>query len=621
MCGIIGVITYDQAFPYGYLGILKLLNRGYDSIGCATLHQTTEGNHLTVHKYASDEKVMADVKIIKHQHEHTGQIFIAHSRWATNGKKTDANAHPHQSMCNKFALVHNGIIENYEELKHSLENNGYTFRSETDSEVIVNLISYYYKKLSDVILSIKSALAQLEGTYSLIILCTDTPNLMYVSRHGSPCLIGFNDNNNFTMVTSEVYGFDKKINRYIIVKNHDIITLTKTKENIIMQSIDENVYTNKNFTLAIEEHTCAPYKHWTIKEICEQPMSCMRAMNMGGRIKNDDEVILGGFDEYSTKLLESENLILLGCGTSYNSGLLVSYLFKDISGFNTVQVFDGAEFTESDIPKKGKTCFVFLSQSGETKDLHLCVELLKKLRKNGKELIMTGVVNVVDSMIARDVDCGTYLNCGREFAVASTKSFSSQIVVLTLIALWFSQNRNLCSDERKETIKKLLRLQNDITTVIETNKDKCKEIAKHLATYQSSFVLGKGTYEAVAKEGSLKLKEIGYIHTESYSSSALKHGPYALLEDGFPVFLLCPNDKHLSKNQMTFSELKTRGAFVVGISDKELSGFDKFIKLPTKGYTEILSTVALQLIAYYLSIEKGNNCDFPKNLCKTCSVE
>lgn len=573
-----------------------------------------------MHKYASDDKEMADIKILKHQHEHTGHISIFHSRWRTTGGKTDANSHPHVDMYEKFALVHNGIIENYEELKESLDDIGYIFKSETDTEVIVNLISYYYSKINDVTLAIKSALKQLEGTYALVILCTDTPNSMYVARHGSPCLIGFSEDNKLAMVASEVYGFDKKINKYIVVRNHDIITLNKNEHKIDMISTEENEYVNKNFTLSVEDHTCAPYKHWTIKEISEQPTSCMRAMNMGGRIKNDREVILGGFEQHKNELLDSDNLILLGCGTSYNAGLLMTHLFKQICDFNVVNIYDGAEFTENDIPKIGKTCFIFLSQSGETKDLHLCVEMLKKIRDNGKKLIMVGVVNVVDSLIARDVDCGAYLNCGREFAVASTKAFSSQIVVLSLIAIWFAQHRNIAAHERTDIIRKLLRLQTDITTTIETNTDICKNIAKCLATKQSAFLLGKETFEAVAKEGALKMKEIGYIHTESYSSSALKHGPYALLDDGFPVFLLCPNDRNFVKNHMTFDELKSRGAFVVGISDKDISGFDKFIKLPAKGHTEILSTVALQLVSYYLSIEKEINVDFPKGLAKVCST-
>lgn len=621
MCGIIGVLTYEQSFIYGFLGIQKLLNRGYDSIGVGTIDTSSNITKIKVNKYASDDNEMADIKILKHQHEHIGNISIFHSRWRTTGSKTDINSHPHSCYYNKFSLVHNGIIENYEELKISLEKEGFDFKSETDTEVIVNLISYYYLKINDVTEAINLALEQLEGTYALVILCTDTPNSMYVVRHGSPCLIGFSNDDKFVMVSSEAYGFDKKINKYIVVNNHDIITLTKSTDVIIFNSAKEHIYPNKKFALAVEEHTYAPYNHWTIKEINDQSISCMRAINMGGRIRSNNEVLLGGLEQHYNELLEADNLILLGCGTSYNAGLLMTHLFKEISGFNNVNIFDGAEFCENDIPKYGKTCFVFLSQSGETKDLHLCVEMLKKLREKGNDLTIVGVVNVVDSLISRDVDCGTYLNCGREFAVASTKAFSSQIVVLTLIAIWFAQHRNLNIDERERMIKKILRLQNDITFVIESTKDICKEIAKYLVDKTDSFLLGKGTFEAVAREGALKMKEIGYIHTESYSSSALKHGPYALLDEGFPVFLLCPDDKNLVKNRTTLNELKSRNAYTIGISDKEISGFDKFIKIPKGGYTEILTTIPLQLIAYYLSLEKGINPDFPRGLAKCVTTE
>ena len=624
MCGICGCISYDNSFPYGYLGILRLLNRGYDSSGASTVVHNASGEpNFITNKYASDENEMADVKILRHQHEHIGNLSIFHSRWRTTGGKTDENSHPHLDMYEKFSLVHNGIIENYVELRDMLISNGYEFKSETDTEVIVNLISYYYRIKNDVLESIKLALIKLEGTYALVILAIDCPNKMYAVRHGSPCLIGFSDDSKFAMIVSEVYGFDKKISKYIIVDNHDIITLEKTSSHIVMTSTENKIYENKNFVLSLEDQSCAPYKHWTMKEICEQPVSCIRAMNMGGRIKNDSEVILGGFNEHKQKLLECDNLIVLACGTSYNAGLAMLPTFKQISGFNTVQIFDGAEFAEYDIPKIGSTCFLLISQSGETKDLHICVEMIKNIREQNKNnnLILAGIVNVVDSLIAREVDCGTYLNCGREVAVASTKAFSSQMVVLTLVAIWFAQNRNLSKDIRKNLIHKLTRLQTDIVTTIDKNKEICKSIAKQLATFDSAFLLGKETFEAVAKEGSLKMKEIGYIHTESYSSSALKHGPYALLNQGFPVILLSPDDKHFSKNQMTLDELKSRGAYVIGISDVELSNtYDNKIKVPTGGYSEILFTVVMQLIAYYLAMEKGINADFPRALCKVVTT-
>ena len=627
MCGICGFIGYENSFKYGYLGILKLLNRGYDSVGVTTINVNCSDEKCVfiTHKYASDDNELADSKIIKHQSEHNGTISIFHSRWRTTGGKTDTNSHPHTDTKGKFSLVHNGIIENYVELKSFLLGKGFTFKSETDTEVIVNLISYHYlNNLGNPIEAIRIALSEIDGTYALAVLCIDTPDQLYCVRHGSPLLIGFPNDNKFAMLSSERHGFDVKINKYIIVDSNDIISLKKENGKVVMASYENKIYQNKEIELSsdFQPHTPFPHKHWTIKEIHDQSISCVNAIGMGGRILTDNSVRMGGLEMKKSLLLTARNLIILGCGTSHHAGLLSSHTFKSISGFNTVQVFDGAEFSIKDIPIDGDTCFIFVSQSGETKDLHRCVELCKELRKTGKKLCTLGVINTVDSLIAREVDCGTYLNCGREVAVASTKAFSSQLIVLTLIAIWFAQNRDLGTDERKILITKILRLQNDIVSTIDMNKDICKNIAKNLINKNSLFVLGKDLLNPIALEGSLKLKEIGYIHAEGYSSSALKHGPYALLNKDFPVILLTPNDNHFVRNQGILDELKSRDACVIGISDVELSDkYDYKIKIPLGSHTEITSTIVLQLISYYLSVEKGINPDYPRGIAKCLSVD
>lgn len=617
MCGICGYLCFETAFPHGYLGILKLLNRGYDSVGVTSINK--DGRFMT-HKYASDDEEMADTKILKHQQEHDGNVCILHSRWRTVGEKSDVNSHPHLDMNNKFALVHNGIIENYVELKKFLIDNSYTFRSETDSEVIVNMISYYYKQNGDVLSSIRYALRDIHGTYALCILCIDTPDIMYCVRHGSPLLIGFPKDKKFAMIVSESYAFNNKVNSYFVIENKDIVVLRKIENQIEIESCSHKVYEHRAFESKIESHSPDPYPHWTLKEINEQVISCTNAINCGGRIEGDSAVKLGGLNQHKDKIIgHCDNLILLGCGTSYHAGLYASHLFKSLCNFNTVLVFDGAEFSENDIPKVGETCFIFISQSGETKDLHRCLEFC-----NTKKMISIGVVNVVDSLIAREVTCGVYLNCGREVAVASTKAFSSQVVVLSLIAVWFSQNTHISNNKKLcgECIAKIMRLGADIKVIIERNSVLCKEIADYLLDKNSIFVLGKDTMEPIAKEGALKLKEIGYIHAEGYSSSALKHGPYALLNTGFPIILLTPLDGNFIRNQGTLDELKARGAYVIGISDDELNEkYNKKIMVPVGSHREIMSCVILQLISYYLSIKKGINPDFPRNLSKTVSVD
>ena len=626
MCGICCYIGYNNSFPKVYCGILKLLNRGYDSVGITTIIN----NKLITHKYASDDDEMADVKIVKHINEHDdGTLSICHSRWRTTGGKTDENSHPHLDMYNIFSLVHNGIIENYTILKDMLISKGYVFKSETDTEVIVNLISYFYflkneKTKHNIIEAINEAKQLIEGTYALVILCSDTPNTMYCIRHGSPLLVGFSENNKFIMVASEHYGFDKNISSYISINNTDIIILEKINAQVEFTSCENMSYNPKVINLMYECHTHEPYPHWTLKEINEQVISCANAINNKGRLDETGIVKLGGLDKYKNEIVKANNLILLACGTSYHAGLMAKYIFKKLECFNSIHVIDGAEFSMSDVSKKDSTCVIFISQSGETKDLHVCLELCKEAReKKTYDLILVGIINVVDSMIAREVDCGVYLNCGKEFAVASTKAFTSQVIVITLVAMWCAQNKGYIQYDNlfKSYANKIIRLPFDIKSSIDNNEDICKNVATFLKNKSSIFILGKGKYEAIAKEGALKLKEIGYIHAEGYSSLALKHGPYALLEKNFPVILLTPNNKDFVRNQGIFDELKCRDAFVIGISDIELSDqYDVRIKIPLNSYCELTTTTILQLIAYYLSIKKNINPDFPKNLSKTISV-
>jgi glucosamine--fructose-6-phosphate aminotransferase (isomerizing) len=608
-----------------------LLNRGYDSVGITTINK--DATFMT-HKFASDDKEMADSKIIRQQHLHDGTVSILHSRWRTVGAKSDVNSHPHLDCRNKFSIVHNGIIENYAELRKMLTTFGYKFVSETDTEVIANMISFEYSNLDyqnanqkvgyhdNIVRAIREALSQIEGTYALAILCVDTPNIMYCVRHGSPLLIGQSECNSFMMVASECHGFDHKIKKYVSLESNDIVSLHKIDGKVTMKShgkVEYNLLTKCCANLTSDAVSPAPFPHWTIKEIHEQSVSCVNAIGNGGRIPSNEEVKLGGLDTKRDDILKSENIILLGCGTSYHAGLLVTALYKSLGIFNTVQIFDGAEFTENDMPIKGQTCYIFISQSGETKDLHRCLEMIKTT--DGNKIII-GVINTVESLIAREVDCGVYLNCGREMAVASTKAFTSQVIALSLIAAWFSQNTIYSQKVNGHVIPKIRRMPNDILKTIETNVEMCKKIAVYLKNCPSIFLLGKDTYYSVAREGALKLKEIGYIHAEGYSSAALKHGPYALLTPGFPVILFVPNDATFLRNQAIHDELKSRDAIIIGVSDRELpETYDFSLIVPASGYTEILMTILTQMISYYLSVEKGINPDYPRNIAKVLSTD
>jgi glucosamine--fructose-6-phosphate aminotransferase (isomerizing) len=613
MCGIIGFLGNICGNKMIFEGIKILLNRGYDSVGVCGL----KNNNFLIDKYASTiEKNSYDI-LLEHQHKYENLFspLISHSRWATHGPKTDINAHPHVDYSNRFAIVHNGIIENYSELKKELiDKYNVTFKSQTDTEIIVNLISVLYDQYNSIEVAMEHAFDKLEGTWGVLLMSTLTPNKLYCARHGSPLLIGMNDD--FYMVASEQSGFAQYVKNYICLNNKDIVTLENLDGKVKMNTLSNYVLrdVNKDFSAS----TPFPYPHWTLKEIMEQPESINRALGLGSRIMDDYNVKLGGLDSKKDKLLNIQNIIFLGCGTSYHAGLVATYFFKELCDFNTVTIHDGAEFTYKDIPKYGNSAAILVSQSGETNDLHRCIKIC-----NQYDVLTIGVVNVVDSLIARETDCGVYLNAGKEFAVASTKAFTSQVVILALIAIWFAQHKNLNTSIRKDLISGLRRLNLDVTNSIEFNKAKAKIIAEYLKTQNSMFILGKNICEPAAKEGSLKIKEIGYIHAEAYSSSALKHGPFAIIEPGLPIFMILPDDDFYAKNTSASEEVKSRHAKVIGISDRNLNNniFDMVFEIPKNYYfRQLLSVIPLQLVAYELACLKGNNPDMPKNLAKVCTT-
>ena len=645
MCGIIGCIGKCNCFDNVLNGLKQLQNRGYDSAGICTISEhgnTTSTGKFTITKCASTEKDTAIGMLSQKADEHCGaHNGIGHTRWATHGPKTDINAHPHTDMHNEFSLVHNGIIENYQTLKDFLIQGGYTFKSETDTEVIVNLISYEYQFLpknnpNDTIKkAIMAAIQKLTGTYALCILSVHCPNTLFCVRSGSPLLIGLTET--FAIVTSEKSAFEDKFTNYYVIDNNNLCILTLNDGKVEFTS--ENPNANKNLHIIVDKSDpgIGQFKHWTEKEIYEQIQSSMRAITNGGRLKSDLEVRLGGLENanHVSELNRLENIILLGCGTSYHAGLIASHFFRQFCNFNTVSVIDGAEFDEDDIPRKGKTGFILLSQSGETRDLYRCIEIGRS-----KNIYLIGVVNVVDSLIAREVDCGVYLNAGKEVAVASTKSFTSQLIVLLLMSLWFSQQHDMNKVNTKARIIKDLRnIDSSIAETIEISKIACDKIVPLFSKFSSCFLLGKGTGEGIAREGALKIKEISYIHAEGYSASALKHGPFALLEHDFPVIIIALNDKHFDKCINAMIEIKSRGAKVIlitnvkadKVSEKSkgsllvgaLQHADHVIQLPGEGkwVGEILSIIPIQMLAYKLALARELNPDLPRNLAKVVTVD
>jgi glucosamine--fructose-6-phosphate aminotransferase (isomerizing) len=623
MCGIIAGIS-DSVVEILISGLKQLQNRGYDSAGIALINE----KGFLVNKKASNNEDNAINYLENHykkrdcQPEHVLPIGIGHTRWATHGPKTDINSHPHISYDGKFALVHNGIIENYISLREKLERNGISSISETDSEIIVNLLAFYYSKNNDVEKSLEMTINELEGTWGLVIICLDYPNTLYCTRVGSPLLIGLN--NNSALVTSEVSGFSGKISDYTILNNRDICVIHKDVESgQINMNTREKTYKKKKVNILANDLTPEPYKHWMLKEIFEQSDSVKRVIKQGSRILDGDKVHMGGLNENKAILAQIDHIILLGCGTSLNAAKFAIHYFKMLCGFSSVSFLDGADFGPNDISPLGNTALILLSQSGETKDLHRCIEIAEE-----HNLFTIGVVNVVDSLIAREVDCGCYLHAGREVAVASTKSFTSQCVLLVMIAVWFSQiqePRIKKSVQRKHIIRDLRNLSTDIKKTLECYSD-IKSLASLFTDASSCFLLGKGRSESMAHEGALKIKEISYIHAEGYSSSSLKHGPFALLHEEFPVILLAPDDEHLAKNMNAYEEVKSRHATIIRIFEGEKiqdsSSNTNDIYVPkNKTFAPLLQIIPIQLLSYKLAQLRNINPDMPRNLAKVVTVE
>ena len=615
MCGIIGYLGFSNSIQAINNGLIILQNRGYDSVGISYMN---EKNELKTIKYASDNTNDSLELLIQNTKDITSHIGIGHTRWATHGSKTQLNAHPHQDNQHRISLVHNGIIENYYELKTKLIENGYFFISQTDTEVITVLIGYYLDNGFTVETSIQKTIDNLIGTWALVIIHRDYPNKMWITRKGSPLLLGTNDE--CIMVVSEQIAFKNNIYQYIVLNNDELIEI-KSDNNRFVYNIDMTCYSLKEKTKEFIELYPNGYSHWMLKEIYEQPDCILRAINNGGRIKNDHSVKLGGLDANHYKLLKLNHIILLGCGTSLHAGLWSVDIFKSLTIFDTVSIFNGADFNIKDIPKKGKTGLILITQSGETTDLHRCIQIA-----NDYNLFTIGVVNVVDSLIARETNCGVYLNAGREVAVASTKSFTNQCIILSMIAVWFSQHSKTDINKRKQIISDVQEIPIQLNHAL-LGMEKTIQKILPLINNKSMFILGKGFGYSIALEGALKIKEVAYIHAEGYSTSELKHGPIALIDTDTPVIIIDIDYEHRNKTNNAYNEIISRNSCVIMITNDEQSicnvnqPNNTILIANNKTYGGVIAISIIQLISYYLAIKYEYNPDFPRNLAKVVTVE
>lgn len=630
-CGIIGFVgsdpVKDNAVEYLLEGLSILQNRGYDSAGVATLSHG--GGELMCSKFASVGSTSDSIGLLSAEAPtvHKGNVIgIGHTRWATHGGRTDENAHPHLDYKNRIALCHNGTIENSLALKKELMALGIPFKSETDTEVIVNMIGHYLDQGMDTMDALNKTVTRLEGTWGLVIIDKLQPDTLIVARHGSPLVVGIEHGRKF--VASETSAFMRHTKNFIALKDDEIAVLTA--DTMTLEESRAQVFEGEDVELSP-----APYPHWTIKEIMEQPAAVSRALNYGGRIDPEGCIKLGGL-EVNPDLMQITNLVIAACGTSHFASTYGAQLMRSLNSFETVQCIDAAELTPDFMPQLGGGLLV-ISQSGETLDVMRGLEVAENLG-----MPRFSIVNAVGSLIARTTRCGVYSNAGREQAVASTKAFVTQITSLALIAAWFSErvppskNQGMAdfAQRRKDLIEALHRLPTYTGMTLQPRtQDKCRQVAMKLKeSGEHLFVLGRGYGEPIAQEGALKIKEITYMHAEGYSGGALKHGPFALIEDGkrwggetgTPIILLILDDHNAQLMRTAAEEVRARGAYTIVITDnrKLADGVaHETIVIPSNGpLTALLATLPLQMIAYELAVAKGIDPDKPKNLAKAVTV-
>ena len=629
MCGIFAVLGKLNCYSDIINGLKILQNRGYDSSGICSLIE----NRFILNKYATDQKDSIE-KLEEKSIEisHTGSNFsISHTRWATHGVKSDINSHPHLDNKNIFSIVHNGIIENYKEIKEFLLANNYNFTSDTDSEVLVNLISFYYLSNIDSNLSIidkvndsiKNTLSHCRGTMGVCLMCKDTPTTLYVFRRGSPIVFSICDD--YVVVASEQSALQHYTSSYILPDENMIITFTKTNNGILSNKIY-----NKSDFITIEKMTIIdtpePYKHWTLKEINDIPKFARLAINNGGRIENEYRVKLGGLEPYTDSIKNKKHIIFLGCGSSLYAAKYVMKYYTNMNISDNIQCINASEFDISSFNASflNETLFIMISQSGETYDL---IKVLDVLNKNN--LMSIGVVNTVGSYISTNTMCGVYINSGIEMGVASTKSFINQSLVLLLVGIFISQKKGTCQLFRKRIIENINSFVNQFS--IDYISDNIETISSNIQHQTSMILLGTSYTEHISAEGSLKIKELTYIHSESYSIGELKHGPLSLIHNKIPIIYFCLKNNDNSRLRSSLSETKIRNSTNIIITDYnkvdllnilDSSNIDDIIYIPSYDMlSPLVAVIPIQLLAYYTSISKNINPDKPRNLAKTVTVE
>ncbi|MCL2328839.1 MAG: glutamine--fructose-6-phosphate transaminase (isomerizing) [Bacteroidetes bacterium] len=610
MCGIVGYIGNRDAFPIVINGLKRLEYRGYDSAGVALIQEE-------IVQYKKKGKV-SDLENFVGEKNAAGTIGIGHTRWATHGEPNDVNAHPHTSMNGKFTIIHNGIIENYNQLSKQMARKGYIMNSETDTEILANLIEYIYEKENvSAEQAVCIALGRVQGTYALLVLCADEPDKIIAARNGSPLVIGMGDNEYY--LASDATPIVEYTNRVIYLNDKEIAVLTKNE--LLLKTIFNDSLTPfiQDLELDIESIAKASYDHFMQKEIFEQPRSINDTFR--GRLSmNPPEVYLKGLYNVIDRLDKADRILIVACGTSWHAGLVGEYLIEEFARI-PVEVEYASEFRYRNPIIRPTDVVIAISQSGETADTLAAVRLAKE------RAMVLGICNVVGSSLTRETEAGVYTHAGPEIGVASTKAFTAQVTVLTMMALRLAKRRNTISPE---VYQRLVTELHGVPAYIEEilkNDKKYLEIAKLYKDVSNCLYLGRGILFPVALEGALKLKEISYIHAEGYPAAEMKHGPIALIDENMPVVVIAPKDKMYDKMVSNIQEVKARKGKIIAIvtkGDTVIANLaDHVFEVPeTDSFIAPLTTVIpLQLFSYHVAVLRGCDVDQPRNLAKSVTVE
>ncbi len=610
MCGIVGYVGPKKASPLILSGLKRLEYRGYDSAGICII----DAEDLTIHKKAGRVVDLEQSVDLSHL---TGTVGVGHTRWATHGLPNDVNAHPHTNNDGSIALVHNGIIENYLTIKKKLINAGYTVASETDSEVLAVFIGMLYDSLGNLEQAVQTALQEVDGTFGIVVASTHEPNQLIAARRGSPLILGVGQDE--YVVASDAAAIIAHTRQVVYLQENEMAVLTRDGFTTKTISNEETHSVIEEISFELEEIEKGGFEHFMLKEIYEQPITFHDGFR-GRLLVDEGNVRLGGLAKVQEKLRTAQRIIITACGTSWHAALVGEYLIEQLARV-PVEVEYASEFRYRNPIIYPDDIVIAISQSGETADT---LAAIREAKLKGATVL--GMVNVVGSTIARETDAGVYLHAGPEIGVASTKAFTSQLCILTQFALYLGRMRDLTAEAGRELAQGMAQIPDQIRSILE-HAESIAHIARQYATATNFLYLGRGYQFPAALEGALKLKEISYIHAEGYPAAEMKHGPIALIDEHMPVVFIATKDETYDKVLSNIEEVKARRGTVIAIANEGDHQIDRLadhvIRIPTTlpMLAPILASIPLQLLAYYIAVERGCNVDMPRNLAKSVTVE